>query len=455
MKNKSILFLSTDAARSAKDRLRFSGTQYVVKYLESGVSNWNSIIDIFNDVDVGAVLVKLSNSTMLKMVSDEYREIANSLLSHIGQRNHILFMHTSFFETQNSPEEAVDECDPHEWGGVSFDYKFEHVSEENKSKIRNILYSHNINIVPYTRNVELDIASGDFVESIQGNLIFRFYVPNARLYASTISDIVNLFCDYMAKSLHLSVRQSTKKSANGTVYEFFSDGEYASDPIPGRFADFSKIMDLCLINPEDAEKELIRQGANPEEVSRLVIDYAKRFRRINNDMRQDRERVIMDLRHSLENELMEIAPQVDAATIDDLVEHIVPGRSTYGWKGYNAKALTGSPIPSSLVVNLNPQIISHVNGVVTQRINGDIQWEEIPRKVLSLIDQYGDTDIQELREAVYNIEDKDSTNIVKGSAIGKLYHFLTKIGPKFGDKALDIGGGLLQSYLQSKLGLSH
>jgi hypothetical protein len=446
---KSFLFISESDAESAKSRLKVSGVPYVKKMLESGPNNWVKIIEIIKSDEISGVLVKLTHSTMRRMLSPEYKVVARGLLSGLESLPNIVFVHSSFFgiEAEVQPPKEGEEED--HWFGYDLNHKVYALDERERTEISKLFADFDLNIIPYRRNVELNLLAGDFVESHQSNLLFRFYVPSGKIYAEQTVDILTLFRDYLTKSFNLRVRQSMNATGRGTVYEFFGDGSMSQEDVAGKFEKFTEVMDLCLVDPESAEKMLVEQGADAQQVSRLVTDYSKKLRRINSDIGQERERKVLDIRHRLESELLELASEADLSSIRALVDKIIPKAEDLNsiLSLGSARSVSGSA--SSITMNFQPQFISHVQGIVAQEITGNQHFGPEPMQLLEIIRQNGSCKSVELISAVHELEDTGSTPEKRASAGRRLQAFLGKVG----EGLLGVSFGVLQSYIESKIGI--
>ena len=446
---RKFLFLSDSDRESAKSRLAVAGVPYIKKRLESGTSNWQKIIAIIDSEDPLGVLVKLTNQTMRLMLQLAYIDIRHELLSRIQARPHVIFVHSSFYGITHEAPGRVGEDDEDLWFGFAENAFFYPLDESERAAVAQLFSEYALNIVPYRRNVELSLLAGDFVETHQSNLLFRFYVPSGKIYADQTVDMLALFRDYLARSLNLQVRQSTHATARGTVYEFFGDGNLSQEDVTAKFSQFTKVMDLCIADPSSAEHLLVQQGADAKIVGRLVTDYSKKLRRITSDIRQERERKILDIRHRLESDLIEVASDAELASIRLLVDQVIPVGAGLG----DVMGLGTSLLPyssgSSVVVNVRPQFINHVQGVVAQEVYGDQHIGPEPTQLLELIRQSNLPNAFELQSAVYELEDVTSPPEKRVSAGRRLQAFLGKLG----GAAVDVGFGVLQSYIESKLGI--
>lgn len=448
--SKSFLFISESDAESAKSRLKVAGVPYSKKMLESGPSNWVKIQEILENSEFCGVLVKLTSSSMRRMLRPEYKVVARSILCRLQAMPNIVFVHASFFgiEAEQHPPKKNKEDDF--WFGYDLDQRFILLDEQERAEISKLFSDYDLNIIPYRRNVELNLLAGDFVESHQSNLLFRFYVPSNKIYAEQTVDILSLFKDYLTKSFDLKVRQSMNSSGKGTVYEFYGDGSISQEDVAVKFEKFTKVMDLCVRNPELAEQMLIEQGADAQQVSRLVADYSKKLRRINSDIGQERERKILDIRHRLESELLEVASKAELSSIRILVDQTIPMAEDLNSIMSLGSSNAASNVASNITMNIRPQFINHVQGVVAQEITGNQNFSPDSMQLLEIIRTSGAHNSVELISAVHELEDSGSTLEKRVRAGRRLQAFLGKIGDGF----LGVGLGVLQSYIESKIGVS-
>jgi hypothetical protein len=313
---------------------------------------------------------------------------------------------------------------------------------------------HDINCMPYRRNVELSVLAGQFVDEHRENLVFRFYVPSGRLWAEQAHDLLALFSEYLQKSLGLNVRLATYATLAGTTYEFFGDGGMAPEDIAERLPVFAETMCLCLQDPERAERLLVAQGADAAAVGRLVTDYRRKMRRIASDARHERERKVLDLRHQLEDELMYVAGESDLAAIRAMVDEALPASDDAAHLLGIATDRLASAAPRITTVNFQPQFIQTVNGIVAREMNGTQNMGVEPRAILDLIERHGLHDAPQLRSALHELEDANAPTPARLSAGRRVQAFLARVGAKAADKAADAGLAFLQTYVQSKLGIS-
>jgi hypothetical protein len=236
------------------------------------------------------------------------------------------------------------------------------------------------------------------------------------------------------------------------MYEFAGAADVTPDRVAEQFETFSQVMDLCVRDPGVAEERLVQLGADKRVAEEVVDRYSKQMRRIAIDVRQERERATMRIRHRLEDELSELVPAADLEALQSVVSLMVPeDRPAAAALGV---ALPESRVfPQSLTVNINPQIIGRVEGVVAQELSGTVNLSPGAIEMLRLIERDGGEHAAELKAAVYELEDTTSSRDGKLSATSKLKAFAYTALRKGGEKLLDTGGELLLGYLKAKLGI--
>jgi hypothetical protein len=114
---KPFLFLSDSDREAATSRLAVAGIPYVKKKLESSRTNWLKIIEIMKTGDFAAVLIKLTNRTLERMIDQELDDVSEDLLERVACLPHVAFVHATFFELPAPEPEPDEEGD--EWFGPS------------------------------------------------------------------------------------------------------------------------------------------------------------------------------------------------------------------------------------------------------------------------------------------------------------------------------------------------
>ncbi len=420
--------------------LKAAGRQYKQKFLESKPRNWATIIEYFDDFSVKAVIAKLSPSVYEHLVDDGYRDVGHALLRKISSVPHVLFV----FEGLLDP--MID---------AEFSDAF-HIPEiEIRNAVNTLLAKFELNVVPYRRNAEVTVIAGTFVSETEDGLLFRVYVPAGRIWAEEINRLLQLFRDYLGKVGLASIRLDAIRTDRGTVYEFHGEQQAGEQSLSTQFREFSHFLDISISRPEEAEALLKDKNVNPREVVEVLARYAKEAKRLQVDLKQERERKLLSIRHRLESELTDTLPaDTDWAAIDTLVATSVPALSNIG---PNLLAMQTAALPivattresNGVTINLRPQIIQAVHGIVAQEIQGGLKLSEEDQELLKLINERAKDRAPELTSAVYELSDENLPKANRTVAKQKLKRFLVGLGNRAGDLAF----GVLQAYVEKKLGL--
>ncbi|HEX8655382.1 MAG TPA: hypothetical protein VF693_09195 [Allosphingosinicella sp.] len=441
------LFLGDSDREGVTSKLKAAGIPYKKKLLESGVANWEKIISLFDDEDLferhelTGVIVKLTNNTFIRMVSQEYLQATQKLLRRISHIPHIVFVHESFFLEDNANEDSDDSFYSHFFGNVP---------PEIRTVITDLFAEYDLNIAPYRTNAELSILAAEFVDDSGRRLIFRLYVPAKRMWAGETDKILNLFRDYLNRVSGLQVRQEQYATSQGVVYELFADKDVDPTSLPQEFEDFSRFLDACAIDPNLAQELLSAAGLDDVIVHDIVARYAKEAKRLQVDLKHERERKILGIRHRMESELVDaVGSDADWASVNRLIELTVPGVSGVSTAISFAGPRPLPPASRDLTINVRPQIINSVHAIVAQEVTGTQNISTEAGQLLELIGKFGGKQSVDLTSAVYELEDKEAKPESRLGARQRIKAFLYKLGSKVSDTAFTI----LQSYIESKIGI--
>lgn len=478
-KKEVVLLLGSVNREGATMALKATKKVYKHKLLDSSLKNWISIVVAFDDFKVTSVIAKLTKNTLMLLASPQYHAVAYELFRRVAQVPHIVFCHETLI-TGKMKDESVNglgverylaeiaNLDPEspdyheqlavleeqrifeeEHGGLFYEYYFTPPPEDIRRGALQFIYDCGISITPYQKNFELSLLSSSFIDDQEHNLIFRMYIPTAKLWSGEAEKILQLFRDYLQKVSAINVRQDQRKTNQGVVYEFFGGGNLESSKLPDKFNEFTSFMESCVANPEAAKMILESNNLNKLEVMDILERYSKEARRIQVDLKHERERAIMKIRHGLESELIEhVKGAEEWEVIERLVNSSIPGAGgTRLSTVFNEGAAFGQA--ANYTINLSPQIIETVNGVVAGTINGNQHLTENDKELLRLIERFGGRDALKLGACVHEISDSQIESSRKIEAKNRLLSFIFKVGDKIGDAA----AGVLQTYLEKQIGL--
>lgn len=423
-----VLLLGKITHEGVTSALCASGRQYKQKYPESSIKNWETILGYFHRYNVREVIWKLSPITYDYLNHPKYLPICHELMSKIASRPHVLFVHRELLsgeiEEESFPSKAI-------------------IPEVNK-----LFKEHKLNVLPYDRNAEVTVLALEFIADTEQGLLLRVYVPSGRLWANETDRLLQLFRDYLARVNKLKIRLDQTRTDRGIIYEFHGDPETHCD-LSAEFDQFSQFVDLCITNPDQAREILTNKNIAVAEVSDILTRYGKEAKRLHVDMKHDRERKILNIRQRMESELVDVLPDTALTQVEALIDSIVPRI------GSSRAAITVDQSPlqitgaANVTLNLQPQIIHAVNSVVASEVRGDVHLTSQDQQLLSLIEQYDHTETTQLASAVHELADTSAPKPGRLLAKQRIVKFLIGITDKIGD----VAAGLLQAYLQSKIGL--
>ncbi|MFE5549206.1 hypothetical protein ACFQ71_36030 [Streptomyces sp. NPDC056534] len=433
------------------NKLKVAGVRYRRKSLYSEPENWGKIVQILEDPSLSAVIVKLTGNIFHYVTRHQYAEISHKLFEALGKKPHLVMVHSSVLDgAVEEPEGLLG----HDEDPYDHDTYMEYVrrtyleppDEETRERVLGILARHGISLTPYVTNAEMVTLAGSFIDDHERNLLFRIYVPAGRLYASEADKLLRLFHDWLTQVGRNSIRQDGYSTAAGRVYEFFGDESLVSSEMTRQFSDFSNFLDLCAKDPDAAEDELFSRGVGRGPAADIVVRYGKSVRRINTDLRHERESRILAIRHRLESELLDMAEGEVDAELAAVVESLVPGAATM----VPLQALspsTGVNVMAGANVTINQQIVHHIEGTVLQSVQGTVNLGTEAKELLELIASHGGQEAASLETDVLELEDPDARQADRLGAKARLSGFLVRLK----DSVEGAGLAVLQKYLESKL----
>lgn len=389
-----VLLLGSVSHEGITSSIRAGGEQYKQKLLASTVENWISIVRIFRLFRVRAVVVKLNAWTYSKFADPSYAVVRDKLLLSISKVPHIFFAHEdilsgvttedSAFSQEEFIRRRVGDIGDEEMESYRSYFGFKLPDESVLKDASAAFQRFNITLIPYRANADVTVMSVQFLKDALQNLLFRIYVPIGRLWADEVDRLLSLFREYLLSTGRTGVRLDQSKTDHGVSYEFHATEDMSSISLESEFREFTRVLDLSLSDPSAAEDVLRNKSVDAKEIEDIITRYAKQARRLHVDIKHDRERKILAIRQRLESELSEVLPSSAWNLIQLLVERAIPSASNLP----SVLAVDSAPLPhasqyGSLTLNLNPQIIHDVSGIVTREIRGHIVLAPTGRNSLS------------------------------------------------------------------------
>ncbi|WP_157555586.1 hypothetical protein [Herbidospora yilanensis] len=446
------IFIGNVDRESATGKLKSTGVKYVKKMLESSPENWLTIDEQLTKPGLLGALVKLTASTCELLVRENYSIPALKILRSLQTISHAIYIHDGVFSDESNITTRLGV--PHNITNIFGEEEriilwqdeqvLRAVSADVREKVRSLLREYDLTIVPYKTNAELSVLVAKFVEQHDKRLLFRIYIPSGRLWAGEASKLLELFRNWLAQIKGQRVRLGGYTTSNGEVHEFYGDDSLRGEGLAEELRNFSDFLEMCIENPEKAEQLLEENNVQRATVAGIIARYAREARRLNRDLRHERETRVLAIRHRLESELEECGSGApDSNIVDQLIP--LPSRFTAPLALELSKTTQPATGPSIVV---NQQFFNSVQGIVAQEVSGNANLSPDAVKLLELVAKHAEADSMLLESAVHEIEDSDAEEEDRLTAAQKLKGFLFKFGDKIGDASLS----LLQKYIESKMG---
>jgi hypothetical protein len=313
----------------------------------------------------------------------------------------------------------------------------ENLAEQSRraKELLEIIVKSNAVIIPYKSQRDISLSTHHFLDEIDKGIILHLYVPNGRYQEDQLANFLRLFESYLQRVENLQVFIETRKTLHGQIYEFKSKTIAMNlTDVEVALSRFDQFMGLCQYDQKRAEAILLKAGMNASEASRLLTKYMKEYQRLQLDYEHERERKmhdfegkVLDLRHRLESEALEVASGTDIS----LTQALQP--STLLSLPNNLDPI-GITISNSSVI-INPGIQSYIE----QAIYGDIHYATEDKKLLDLFAKYAQgLEAVRLRSDLEQLKDTSSQEAERRTAKEKIVSFLAKVGPVIGQSTLDV-----------------
>jgi hypothetical protein len=270
------------------------------------------------------------------------------------------------------------------------------------------------------------------------DLVLRIYIPAGRLYAAEASRILLLFHEWLTKTHGPGIRRSTYSTVNGETVEFYVDPSTPPVDLRAELGTFTGFLGQCERDPETATDLLNAAGIAGTEAADLVAKFAKEARRLRIELRQEREKRVLILTHSIESELEDRGIDTGDLGLMTQIDQMVPGPSLSQPLG--VLTVPGTVGQAPVTVNIQSMVMNNIQGNVTL----------VPRarELLELIQRSGGTDTADLESAFYEVEDADAPPEARNRAKRRLKAFLAQVAGTVRDVSVDV----LEKYLESKMG---
>lgn len=421
--------------------IKTSHYAYRRKYLESGPTNWFTILDILESPSVEAVVAKLTSATYCNLLSSAYEGVADQLIAAIARKRNMVFAYEPLVDS-NAPN------DDHSFGeyyngDFYLGYKHQIPPVEIREQVNRKFAEVGLQVIPYRTNAELTVIASQFIRELASKLLFRFYAPHGRLYATEMDKLLQLFKEYLDKTGRRGITMNRIDGEQGTSYEFC--GEHTKGvTIAEDFQEFSDFMNFCVTDIDKARTMLALKDVDPNQIVRIVERYTKEARRLSLDLSHEREAKLLSVRHRLESELTDSVPQsVSQEQIRHLVDITIPASIDL----VVPRTSLSAPQIKNLTMNINSQVVSKVNGIIARDISGQLNLCTEAQKLLDFVEEHGGPQAAEMVADLPQLIDEGIPQSVRLTKTQKLKSFLFGLAPDLGR----CGIHLLEEYLKAKI----
>lgn len=443
---------------TVQDLLRSVGKYYDQKLLNSSPKNWANIAELARSDIYDQILIRLNDYDLYSAALPMYAQARRDLLAAIRTKRHLIVAYTEVADgtfidaSREQDREHPDRATHHRWAVQSGFVGAANDFYDAVTAVWDEIVRGGFNIVPIRNRGDFTSTVQSFLQDSDRGLLLKLYLPNERLWHKELDRVLALFRDYLVKVAAQAVTLDQQRTEHGTIYSFYSkSGDVAGTGFAQHFSAFSQFLEICATDPARAEELLATSKIQGEELGTLVSRYAREARRLQIDIEYERQRKLLAIQHQMHSELSDVlpAPQLNALTRAITDQSLAQGMAPLLTL---PTALTGQQSQQTAqVVNINPQYIAQVHGIVSQQLSGDIRYNEMDDRLIALINEKSvdDAERSSLRSAVDELKDESAPKPGRLTAWQKLKMFVKRIGPSVGKVTLS----LLEKYLEAKLGV--
>ena len=455
MEEKIALLLNHVDRGAVLTSLQANNYYRTLKLLNTSSKNWESICRILENDTENEILVlaKFTESALFRMCLPEYLSIAKRMFELIKSKRHLIFIYKSnlygefsYFKNETDFFDFPDnDTFYHADARLDAWLKSNKVSQSDEDFLTLIrerikVMNDQLNVLPYEKLIDMEIASQNFIEHVAEGLIFRIYVPNDRIWSNEFDKFIILFRDYASSVANEELKITQNRTDSGTICSLYSiNKNFEPEKMNELYNEFTSFMDLCSSNTHEAEEIINNLSIDKIAKDKIIKKYVKESKRLLLDIRQEREVKLINIKHRLQNELQEI--EISKELLEYINSSIPDSESK--------NIILGSQVIQNQNFYINSQIIEKVDGIVANELNGNINLAPEEQQILKLIEKYS-LDIAnatDLKTALYELKDTASTKEAKRSSWQKIYGFIGKVADKVGD----VGVALLTKYIEQKM----
>lgn len=438
------LVVGSRVSESVSSKLTATGTEFIQKSLDSGEENWRKIQRLASSDQTSGIIVTLNRRVYERIAKDKEAPYVQDLLKQIAAVPHLVLVHEAVYggeQTLDLAEPNAEEQDGSEWNDAYAAQAFGVIAEEVRLSVNENFAARGISLSIYKRNAEASLLAVAFIDDQLDNLLFRIYIPTGRLFEDEGAQLISLFHDWLTSVRGLTVRKDGYQTANGRVIEFHSNADVDRSSWSTEVSQFQSFVAL-IDNTEVAEGILEGMGLERARAQELVAKYAKQTRRLQLDIRYERQRKELAIKEQFESELLDDAVEMPAAVVASIVDSLLPS-------GVTAQGQLASTPSAQPVIQINQQIIQKAEGIIAQHIAGNAVVGAEAAEIEELIAEYGDKQAAVLAVALRELADRGAPSPSRVRAKQKIKAFLLDLSGSVGKTAIAV----LQKWVEAQLGL--
>ncbi len=431
--NTSVVLVGSLTQEGVTTKIKSLGFEYVNKLLASNPSNWitisNEISSLRTQKKLVAVFVHLPEWCMFRVVDDPlYEQAWRRLLDELEKSRSLVFVYEDILAgTFNYALKSIADYRQsyalHQLPAFEIEAKrLEGSVERAKGFVINLKTS-GAEIAPYKTRRDLTIRIQQFLDDAEGGVFLRLYVPNGRYQAEQLDGFLSLFESYLQSIEKLPFGIDVRRTKHGLTYVFKSKEQVATlDDLSDAVTRFESFMALCQNDPSQANDVLARMEMNSSTATALVAKYAKKYQRLQLDIKHEHEQKPLVLKQQLESESFELFV---GSGVNALVDVSPSNLLTSPFNiGNTAAVATRSTMQS----------IHDTNAVVQKIINGDITYTSEDRIIIDLLKRHAEgLEAVSLKSELEQLKDESTPEDVRLTAKQKVAGFLNRIAPTVGE----------------------
>jgi len=451
---RSVVLVDEIAAHEGvTSNLRSSGRQFHTIRLAE-LPSWRDAIKVFDSYDVTGVIAKFSITVLTRVGDANHARDVNELIDRVAPLPHVVFMSQGIYTgdaMRRAEEDASRVLDR------DSTLRVQEVMVANTlltpdgiQKLKrgvDFIKNSPLRVVVARNDAEITVAAEQFVREAEKGLLFRAYLPSGRIWETEFDRLLTLFKDFLVRVANADVRLEQNRTPYGVSYAFFGDG-ITPQQVAADFEEFTSLLDITVTDPKAAEDILSSRYAMAErEIANIITRYAKEARRLQIDIRHDREQKLLSIRQQFESELYDTVPELDLRQVERIIDETLPqsldliptGRRSMVFNLFDN---------SQISFHFTEQHIARLDGIVAHAIHGNIDLTHDERQFVDAIEKHGGADKRELTTALYQLRDPGTADAERVTAGQRLRTFLLQLA----QDVHNIAVGVLQTYIEKKLG---